>query len=362
MSSKDNLDNLESMNRNNINWYPGHMYKTKKELEKVISDVDIVLELADARAPLASFNEDIQDIVSKKQSVILLNKKDLADKGETKNWIEFLEKKYKDTKVLDINAASKEDAKKILKEIKENKYIKEKTEKEKSKGIENPKINILIVGIPNVGKSTLINNFVGKNSQEVKNIPGVTKKNKWIRTKENINILDTPGILWPKLEENTGMYLASIGSIKIDLVDKIELSNFILKKIISGGYSELLEKRYDLKEDKNIDDIKKIANNIDILVNNIKILSENLDNIKEYKDLEIEEKIRRRDEKIAEYVNKLFDYNFVFNAKIYELFIKIGEKRGFLKKGNAIDEEKTASVIINEFQKGVIGKITLQKV
>lgn len=346
-NKKEKRNKVEEQNKSefNINWYPGHMYKTKNEIKEIISSVDIVLEIRDARIPKSSSNRDIKEIISNKSHIILLNKKDLADESETRKWIKYLEEE--NVSVLDIDASSKKDLKLIKEKIFSNNKIKEKNIKAKEKGINNPSINILILGIPNVGKSTLINNFVGKKSQEVKNVPGVTKKNKWIRTDENINILDTPGILWPKLIGETGLMLSAVGSVKMDLIPRVETANFLIKKIIENGYYNNLIERYGLNFPNDLEDFLRINKNIDIVKNNIRILSKDKKN---------------NEEKIEEYKYKLEDYKFIYNTKIYELFIKIGKKRGFLQKGNNIDEEKTAVMLINEFQKGILGKITLEKV
>ena len=329
------ISSLETSNLN-INWYPGHMYKTKEELKELIKKVDLVLEIRDARIPFSSSNEDLKEIIKNKEKIIILNKADLADDKITEEWVQYLEKTEK-SKTLAVNSMEQKDISKIKNEIKNLNIVKEKKQIQNEKGIVNPKINIIIVGIPNSGKSTIINKLVGKNSQNVQNIPGVTKKNKWIRTKENINILDTPGVLIPKLDEKTGIKLAIIGSIKASLFDAIEIASYLLKNIIHMGYIKELSDRY-------------------------KIDIEYIENIKKYEEKILKEKEKYLQEKCEEeFYNNLENLYFEYNIKIYELMKEIGEKRGFLKKGNDIDDEKTSNILLNEFQKGLIGKISLER-
>lgn len=320
-----------------INWYPGHMHKTKNEIKSTLNMVDLILEIIDARIPSSSSNSDLKDIIKNKEKIIILNKSDLADEEQNKKWIKYFREKEKTSAIL-VNALENKSIENIKKEILNLKVVKEKIDLQKQKGIENPSINIMIVGIPNVGKSTILNKMIKKSSQSVKNKPGETKKNQWFRTRENINILDTPGLLWPKLEGNSGMFLASVGSVKRELIDSIEVACFIIKKIIEKKYTEYLEERYNLKD--------KFAYNLNLA---IKID----DDIKKCKN-------ELKQNKSEELSYKLEDLYFMYNINVYNVFNDIGKKRGFLRKGNSIDEEKTADVIINEFQKGNIGRITLE--
>lgn len=325
-----------------INWYPGHMFKTKNEIKSTLNMVDLILEIIDARIPKSSSNNDLNEIIKNKEKIIILNKADLADENQNKKWIKYFKEK-ENVLAISVNSLENKDIENIKKEIMNLEIVKDKINSQKEKGISNPSINIMIVGIPNVGKSTILNKMIKKNSQSVKNKPGETKKNQWFRTSDNINILDTPGLLWPKLEGNSGMFLASVGSVKKELVDKVEVACFIIKKIIEKNYSKYLEERYNLKE-QNGDNLK---------------LAIKTDN--EIKKVKQEKKQSNgKDEINQELIYKLEDLYFMYNVNVYNVFNDIGKKRGFLRKGNSVDEEKTADVIINEFQKGTIGRITLE--
>lgn len=333
---KDKKDNpnfkMAKTSNLNINWYPGHMFKTKEQLKEITKKIDMVIEVLDARIPFSSSNADLKEITKNREKIIILNKSDLADDEISNNWVYFLQKKEQ-CNVIKINALDQKDINKLKIMIKSANILKEKIKKAEEKGIKNPNIKVMIVGIPNCGKSTIINKIVGKNSQDVKNIPGVTKNNKWIRTKDNINILDTPGVLLPRLEENVGINLAAIGSIKLDLFDKIEICSYLLKNIIKMDYLEGLSNRYNI--DMNF--------------------------LKEIKDLEF--KISKQKEFTSDNdLNKLEDLYFKYNIKIYELMKRIGKNRGFIKKGNEIDDEKVATTVLNEFQKGMLGKISLERI
>ena len=208
-------------NKTNINWYPGHMLKTKKQIIEDLKLIDVVVELLDARIPKSSRNPDIQRIVQNKKRIVLLNKSDLAEEKETKKWIEYY--KNNNTAAIACDANLGKGIKEILKQI-DNAMVEE-MQKAASKGRIKRNIRIMILGIPNVGKSSLINRLCNKKSAVVGNRPGVTKQKQWVRIANNIELLDTPGVLWPKFEdENVALNLAYTGSIKDEVLETIEVS------------------------------------------------------------------------------------------------------------------------------------------
>ncbi len=281
-----------------IQWFPGHMAKTRKLIQENLKGIDVVVEILDGRIPLSSKNPLIDDLIKGKERLVILNKSDLADEVKTKEWIEYFDSQ-EGTKAIQIN--SLKDAKNIKKLIKDNIEIltKEKREKKLKKGIKSFAIRIMIVGIPNVGKSTFINSIVGKQSAKVGNKPGVTRGKQWIKFDNEIEIMDTPGILWPKFEDpDAGLKLALTGAIKDD-VFHFEPSAIALIDFLKKNYPNKLKERYKLTDE----------------------------------ELDLEAPL---------------------------LTEKIGEKRGCLLKGGIIDMKKTASIIITEYRKGSLGKITLE--
>ena len=281
-----------------IQWFPGHMAKTRKLIQENLKGIDVVVEILDARIPLSSRNPLIDDLVKGKDRLVVLNKADLADDKKTREWIEYFDSQ-EDTKAVQINALK--DSKNIKKIIKDNIEIltKEKREKKLKKGIKSFAVRIMIVGIPNAGKSTFINSLIGKQSARVGNKPGVTRGKQWIKFDNEIEIMDTPGILWPKFEDpEAGLRLALTGAIKDD-VFHFEPSAIALIDFLKNNYPEKLKERYKLSDE----------------------------------DLNMEASL---------------------------LTEKIGEKRGCLLKGGIIDMKKTASIIITEYRKGSLGKITLE--
>ena len=208
-------------NKTNINWYPGHMLKTKKQIIEDLKLIDVVVELLDARIPKSSRNPDIQKIVQNKKRIVLLNKSDLAEDRETKKWIEY----YKNNNVTAIacDANLGKGIKEILNQI--EKSVEEETQKAALKGRVKKNIRVVILGIPNVGKSSLINRLCNKKTTIVGNKPGVTKQKQWVRIANNIELLDTPGVLWPKFEDETvALNLAYTGSIKDEVLETIEVA------------------------------------------------------------------------------------------------------------------------------------------
>ncbi|WP_425449596.1 ribosome biogenesis GTPase YlqF [Dethiothermospora halolimnae] len=277
----------------NINWYPGHMKKTKEALQKNLKLVDVVIELLDARIPMSSRNPEIDNIVGDKNRIIILNKRDLSDENLNNIWVEYFDKKG--IKTILIDATNKKDIKKLINTIKES--MKEKIEKLKSKGIKNRPIRAMIVGIPNVGKSTLINSLAGRKSAKTGNRPGVTKGNQWIKLKGNLELLDTPGILWPKFEDQkTGLNLAFTGAIKDEIMDIETLALRLVERLIKNA-SKDLENRYNIE---------------------------------------------------------------VGEAEPLGVLEEIAVKRGAIMKGKEVDYTRVAHILLDEFRRGIIGRITIE--
>ena len=229
----------------NVQWYPGHMTKAKRAMKEDVKLVDLVIELVDARAPLASRNPDIDELAKGKGRIVLLNKADLADDGCTERWIAWF--KEQGIHALRINARSGMGMKQIQPLVQE--ACKEKIERDRKRGIKNRPVRAMVVGIPNVGKSTFINSYAGKACAKTGNKPGVTKGKQWIRLNKNVELLDTPGILWPKFEDQrVGLYLALIGAIKDEILNIDELSLELIKILLSD-YPTVLKERYGVEED-----------------------------------------------------------------------------------------------------------------
>ena len=226
-------------------WYPGHMTKAKRQMQEDIKLIDLIIELVDARIPMSSRNPDIDELGKNKARLILLNKADLADERANKAWTEFFEKKG--YTVVRMDARSKAQIKPVNNAILE--ACKEKIERDRRRGIKNRPVRAMVVGIPNVGKSTFINSFAGKACAKTGNKPGVTKGKQWIRLNKSIELLDTPGILWPKFEDQmVGLRLAVVGSIKDELLQAEELALWLLGYTRSH-YPGLLQARYQIPEE-----------------------------------------------------------------------------------------------------------------
>ena len=229
----------------NINWYPGHMKKTKEEIKNSLKLVDIVLEVIDARIPKSSRNPLISEITEKKDRIIIMNKTDLSDQVENEKWI----KKFADDgiKAIKMNAKEKINTKEIYNIAKE--ILSEKFKKNEEKNIENENIRMMVVGIPNSGKSTFINNIAKRKGARVGNRPGVTQQKQWIKTKENILLLDTPGVLWPKFDGQTGLNLSFTNAIKDEILNIEELClKFI--EFMKEFYPKNLAERYKIDSNK----------------------------------------------------------------------------------------------------------------
>jgi ribosome biogenesis GTPase A len=274
-------------------WYPGHMTKAKRMMEENIKLIDLVIEIIDARIPFSSRNPDIDSLAKNKSRIILLNKSDLADDSANQSWIDYY--KSKGFYCLKINAKNGYGVKQVTPLI--NEACSEKIARDKAKGIQNRPIRAMIVGIPNVGKSTFINAFAGKACTKTGNKPGVTKGKQWIHINKNLELLDTPGILWPKFDDKlVGMRLAMIGSMNDQVINLEDLS-FEILKFIKENYPGFINARYELDE----------------------------------------------------------------NREILEIMDEIGRIRGCLKKGSMIDYEKLAGIIADDFRSGRLGRITLER-
>ena len=276
----------------NIQWFPGHMTKAKRQMQEDIKLIDLVIELLDARIPLASRNPEIDQLARDKARMILLNKADLSDPKATSRWKEYFERQGMTVLALDSRSAS------LRKPM--QKAIMDATEKKRARdlrrGIKNRPVRAMIAGIPNVGKSTLINSLAGRAAAKTGNKPGVTKGKQWIHLRDNIDLLDTPGILWPKFEDQeTGIHLAMIGAVSDHVLQVEDLSLKVIH-FLREAYPGALSDRYAVDEEKE---------DVDILS-------------------------------------------------------AIALKRGCLVRGNEIDYRKTADLFLDEFRKGQLGRISIE--
>ena len=300
-------EDTKSLPSTNINWYPGHMAKTKRQIIEDLKLIDIVVEILDARIPVSSQNPDIQEYIKNKSTVILLNKSDLSSSCENEKWVNKIQKEGKSAVL--VNCNSGEGIKNAIAEIK--KVYNNIKEQYKNKGRIGKSIRVMVLGIPNVGKSSFINRASKKVAAQVGNKPGVTRQKQWIRLEEGIELLDTPGVLWPKFgDEKVALNLAYTGTIKDDVLETIEVGFSLLKFLLKNNLNELIE-RYKLETE----DVKQV----------------------------------------------LDDSNLDENEKALEILHKIGRKRGAVISGGDIDEEKTAKIILDDFRSGKLGKITLEK-
>ena len=278
----------------NIQWYPGHMTKTRRMMTENISLVDIVIELLDARIPYSSKNPDIDKLAQNKFRIIILNKVDLADDQKTRKWADYFESKG--YKVVLVNSVSGKGLKDITEFSRE--LMKEKLERLKQRGRIFVPIRAMIAGIPNVGKSTLINKFVGKATAKTGDKPGVTRGKQWVKIKKDFELLDTPGILWPKFDDQrVGMKLAFTGAVNDDILDSYTLAVNLIS-YLRELYPNAIKERYKIDFDENV-------SSDDILM-------------------------------------------------------KIGEARGFKIKGGEIDLDRSANILIDEFRGCKLGKISLE--
>lgn len=273
-------------------WYPGHMTKAKRMMQEDIKLIDVVIELVDARIPLSSKNPDIDQIAKNKSRIILLNKHDLASQQQTNAWKTWFEQKG--FFVALVNSKSGAGVKNVHEVIQQ--ACKEKIERDRKRGIINRPVRAMVVGIPNVGKSTFINSFAGRACAKTGNKPGVTKGKQWIRLNKNVELLDTPGILWPKFEDQlVGLRLAFIGSIKEEILNITELALELIK-FLQEHYKGMLANKYEIEESED-----PLATLTDIAV-----------------------------------------------------------KRGCKQKGDLPDLDKAASIVVDDFRNGRIGRVTLE--
>ena len=276
----------------NYQWYPGHMTKARRQMQEDLKLIDLMIELVDARVPAASRNPDIDELGKNKARLILLNKSDLADERGNDAWMEYF--KGKGYSVVKVNSRSGAGMKAINSAVQE--ACKEKIERDRKRGILNRPVRAMVVGIPNVGKSTFINAYAGRNCAKTGNMPGVTKGKQWIRLNKNVELLDTPGILWPKFsDEQVGVRLALVGSINDQIINMTELS-YELIKFMRGNYSGRLAERYSVDE----------------------------------------------------------------NKEPHEVLSDIAIARACLKKGGEPDEEKAIKLLFDDFRSGKLGRVSLE--
>ena len=276
----------------NVQWYPGHMTKAKRQMQEDIKLIDLIIELVDARVPLSSRNPDIDELGKNKARMILLNKADLADERQNRAWMEYF--KEKGIYAVSIDSRNKGSMKAVSAAITE--ACKEKTERDRRRGIKNRPVRAMVAGIPNVGKSTFINALAGKACAKTGNKPGVTKGKQWIRLNKNVELLDTPGILWPRFEDQAvGLKLAFIGSIKDEILQTEELAAELVK-FMNENYPGVLENKYNVEEDTDP----------------------------------------------------------------YGMLEKIAESRHCLVRGNELDTEKASVLLMDDFRNGRLGKLTLE--
>lgn len=274
-------------------WYPGHMTKAKRMMKEDIKLIDLVIELVDARIPLSSRNPDIDELGNNKARLIILNKSDLVSDRSNELWAAFF--RNKGYYVVKLDSRSKNGMKQVNQVIEQ--ACAAKTERDRKRGILNRPVRAMVVGIPNVGKSTFINSFAGKACTKTGNKPGVTKGKQWIRLNKNVELLDTPGILWPKFEDqDVGLRLAFIGSMNDEVINTTELAMELLK-YVEATFPGMLTKRYDIEEK---------------------------------------------------------------NKKPEELLNDIALVRKCIKRGNEVDYDKAAYLVLDDFRSGKMGKITLE--
>ena len=238
---------MNNENKTNINWFPGHMAKAKREIKEKIDLIDIVFEVIDARIPKSSKNNDIEDIIKNKPRILIMTKSDLCDKNITLEWKKYYESKGYKVVLLDLLHDNVNEIFSVVNELMES-----INSKRISKGLKPRRVRSLVLGIPNVGKSTLINRLVGKKAVNVGNKPGITKNLEWIRINDKLELLDTPGILWPKFNDSTIAYnLASMTAIKEEILDIEDISIYIIKTMFKL-YPDNIISRYGVNDDEDI--------------------------------------------------------------------------------------------------------------
>ena len=299
-------DNEDVFRKVVLNWYPGHMARTKREISEDLKLIDVVVELLDSRIPLSSQNPDIAELTKGKKKIIVLNKTDLADNMQNEAWKKYFNSNGQICILTDSNLGK--GINEVTKAIEE--IMKEDLKKYSEKGRTGRKIKAMILGIPNVGKSSFINRIVKTNRLEVGNKPGVTRKKQWISINDKINLLDTPGVLWPRFEdEKTALNLAFTGTIKDDVLEQTEIAYQLLKFLLEN-YRQNVTERYKITLD---------------------------------------------------FIEKKLSQDQPENFNVYEIMQEIGRKRGAIISGGEIDDEKTAKIILDDFRSGRLGKITIEK-
>lgn len=240
---RENNSEEKVISSTGINWYPGHMVKAKREIKERIKLIDIIYECVDARMPSSSKLKGMDDILEAKPRILVMTKKDLCDLEETNKWIKYYEEKG--YKVILLDLTNNDDYKKLIKLT--NEIVKPIQEKRKDKGLKSKEVKIGVIGIPNVGKSTLINKLAGKKVANTGNKPGVTKQINWLKTNSGFLLLDTPGILWPKIEDNTeALSLASTATIKMEILNMTDIGGYIIT-FFKNYYKEKLEEKYNIE-------------------------------------------------------------------------------------------------------------------
>lgn len=349
-------NNNEKLTKVGINWYPGHMAKTKQKMINDLKLVDIVIEVLDARIPISSQNSDLEKIMQSKKRIIVLNKADLADDNVTANWI----KRFKENGVtaIPVEANNRKYAKKIIDVIK-NESIEIANEYAK-KGRNSKRIRAMVFGIPNVGKSTFINLLAGKNIVKSENRPGVTKANQWIKISDNIDLMDTPGMLWPKIDnEKAKLNLAFTNSIPENVIDNEEIAFYLLKFLVEN-YRSNLEKRYGIIIEENNDNNENF--NSDLVNEKIKSSQGNNNNTNNFNGALINKEAKSNQGNNDEDENKNENKNGLFDSSaIIDVREKIALKTGARLSGGNIDEMKVSNIILNDFRSGKLGKISLEE-
>ena len=299
----------------NYQWYPGHMTKAVRMMQENIKLIDLIIELVDARIPLSSRNPDINELGKNKSRIVLLNKSDLADPVQNKQWVQYFEEQG--AHVLEINAKSGAGVKAINNLVQE--ACREKIERDRKRGIVNRPVRAMVVGIPNVGKSTFINSFTGKACTKTGNKPGVTKGKQWIRLNKNLELLDTPGILWPKFEDQrVGMNLAFIGSMNDEIIVQEELACDLIR-VISQYYPQALGERYGWTDGQDADTVQ-----VDGGDTNAAQMS-------------------------------------LSEQEAAEILERIAVNRKCFAKGEEPDLSRAASLLIDDYRSGRLGRMTLER-